>query len=170
LFLRLLAFLVLISYGTANIAGAQVTDDLPANGKWLVRAGKSRLDDSPMVIATLGAEGFEKDLHSLSRLVIRCVEGEAAVYVAQQFLNLGRNFKTTVRIGAQKAAPVRWSSSQDGNAVGLWSSKAAIDLIKKITSEKTLFVRLEGARSYDFFFELEGIESAIGHVRKACKW
>jgi type VI secretion system VasI family protein len=79
--------------------------------------------------------------------------------------------KVQYRVGDAAPATEQWISSQDNRAFGLWKSKLAISLIRKLEGAEEFYIRGDGnLGTSEALFKLSGVREAVAPVRKTCGW
>jgi hypothetical protein len=142
----------------------------PEPPRWEITDGKSKVDDSPEVRATLlSQEGTS--ISNAALLMIRCMERSTdLVVVPNGYLgSTNGNVRTLFRINDAPAIIEQWRGSTDGKAA---YSPNAVSRIKSLPENGTLFVRLTAynGHQHDATFSLGNVSEVRDRVSAACKW
>lgn len=154
-------------------------EQVDADGAWDVDISKSEFKDTTDVYLraesdnTLGCARYGAS--NSARLVIRCSENTTAMlivtgcHLASGFGGYGQ---VEYRFDDKPAGKRNFDVSTDNRALGLWSGKRSIGVIKKmIGSEKALFrFTPYGESPVTARFTVSGLEEAIKPLRKECNW
>lgn len=145
---------------------------LPGGAEWKIVETASPLDDSKIVRAGIPARtvDFTGVGNTTAVLVMSCQERKTNVYFVLDTLIMDDTVDVTYRIGKGKPISVRWDRSTNFKAVGLWSSKPAIQFLKGLPDNQSLFVRVKSRDTLDATFELGNVSSATSRLREACAW
>jgi Type VI secretion system VasI, EvfG, VC_A0118 len=108
-------------------------------------------------------------------LVIQCVEGETDVYVegnGKLMRFSGRSATVTYKIAGRSQSTRRFTSSNDGLAIGLWNSPGAVIFIKDIRGATKLHIEAKpsGSRTIMADFQLGHLDAAIRAAHSTCPW
>ncbi len=149
------------------------------HGPWLIRTSRSRIDDSPLVLARVEATD-EVAVGLTSRLIrptfwIRCVENVTALGITFEravMADMDGGGEVTFRLDDEPAFKRNLIESSNNRSLGLWSGAAAIPFIKEMLGKRTLLARVRPFNSARVLveFEIAGIEEAVKPVRAACGW
>ena len=108
-------------------------------------------------------------------LMLRCMEKTTAIFitgdchVASGFESYG---DVTFRVDENKAQTRSFDASTDSAALGIWSGKRAIPLVKELFAGAKLTVRFTpfGMSPVEATFDVTGTELAVTDLRSACSW
>ncbi len=145
-----------------------------SKGSWEVKTTRSPVDDSPTVSASNAA--FHVTNTGMGSpnvaLIIRCQEKSVVSYVVTSgFFGMSRGTLTVlIRIGETPAKSEKWEPSDDGKAVGLWSTNRAVTFAKELASTTRLLTRVTSFNGEQTTaqFDVTGVGSALDAVLQAC--
>lgn len=141
---------------------------------WMIREGRSSMDDSPQVTLSLIAENEVQGwLQSqFPVLYVRCKEGRIDTFIETGLSTnpeLGRYDEYTVRLRFDNGKPIiqRWSESTDNKALFAPNGLSAARMIAK--ADRMLFEFTPfNARPAIAEFKVAGLASKLDKVTAAC--
>ncbi|MDP2085218.1 MAG: type VI secretion system-associated protein TagO [Gemmobacter sp.] len=156
----------------------RTTETLQTDGDWSVRIEKSQLDDSTSVYISLESQNplrgrfGQKEPASLH---LRCKEKTtvAYIYFGGHFMSDNRGGgRVDYRVDNRPAKHRVMDESNDNQALGLWSGKAAIPFIKELMEGSSLYIRATpfSESMIEATFSIAGLAKAIEPLKAACKW
>lgn len=146
---------------------------------WNVKSSKSEFKDTTDVVMTvvsdnaLGCSRYGEADSAV--LIIRCSENTTAMYLAtgcHLASGHGGYGKVEYRFDEKPAGSRNFDASTDNRALGLWSGKRSIGLVKQMFgADKALFRFTPFSESsVTARFTITGLEEAIKPLRKECGW
>ncbi|MBC7737808.1 MAG: hypothetical protein H7245_11460, partial [Candidatus Saccharibacteria bacterium] len=159
----------------ATIDAAPPAPAPQTTGKWQVSKETSSIDDSAGAFLALQSNEFiagEFVGSGPAQRWLRCMEHTTAATLKMNdhcLTDIEGYGTVTYRIDDQKAAKVRMIASTDNKALGLWSGKSAIPLIKCLMRGKKVVFRIIpfNESPVEFTMDLDGPEAAITPLREA---
>ncbi len=152
----------------------------PVRRNWLVNKTTSAItDDTNHFVQTRSTNSVQCRPFSQAStpltLTARCMENSTAIMVmgdcqfASGFSGYG---EVTWRTDDDKARTRNFEASTDSLALGLWSGKQSIPVIKELLGKKRLVVRVTpfGLSPVEATFDITGLEEAIKPLRQECGW
>ncbi|MEZ5811703.1 MAG: type VI secretion system-associated protein TagO [Rhizobiaceae bacterium] len=139
---------------------------------WVVREGKSAIDDSPEVQAYLLPVAVSSTGIGEGELILmlRCYENTTSAVLSSNSYITGDSAQVTIRIGDDQAKTFRWRVSSNRRGVGLWSGSQSIPFIRSLRNNERLVVRLESRHRVDAQFELGNVSELAQKLANACNW
>lgn len=151
-------------------------DTMKFVGMWLVREQKAAVDDSPVVVAqNVSAHDFDSFASELTALMVRCVEGEAAVIMVQDDFLLSdfqnNTLRVTYRIDDEAAVNTNWSVLTSNMGAGLFGSSAQ-SMMRDLLDKEKIFIRVteNNGQNHDATLDLRGYKKVAEKVSAACKF
>lgn len=143
--------------------------------KWRVQTDQSKFDDTQNIHLYVNADDsvkIGKYDTVLPQLIVGCLENNTSFYIDYKHFLGSDDIRVEYRIDRGKTQSESWVISSDHYAVGVWSGRTAIPLIKRLLGKKKLLVRLTpySESSVAVSFTIAGLRDEIGPLAKACHW
>lgn len=145
-------------------------------GMWLVREQKAAVDDSPIVVAqNVSAHDFDSFASDLTALMVRCIEGEAAVIMVQDDFLLSdfqnNTLPVTYRIADEAAVNANWSVLTNNMGAGLFGVSAQ-SMMRELLDKEKIFIRVteRNGQNHDATLDLRGYKKVAEKVSGACRF
>ena len=104
-------------------------------------------------------------------MVMRCQRNTTSLYIIHGDYEINDTMSVAWRIDDAKPKTVRWTSSSDHKAVGLWSGGGAIPFLRGLQAGKRLTLRIRGrSDTYDLEYDLTGLQEGLSKVAETCNW
>lgn len=149
------------------------------NGNWIVSTDKSEFKDTTDVIVALRSENTlsckNYGAAEKASLILRCSENTTAMYLATDChlaSGHGGYGQVEYRFGEKPAHKREFNASTDNKALGLWSGRKSISMIKAMLGSERAIFRFTpyGNSPVTAKFNITGIDDAIAPLRKECGW
>ena len=157
----------------------RVTRQTPSEGKQFdVVTKTSKFNDATEVFVQLTSLNRVTDSYRAKQgritLVFRCFENTTALIINTDDY-MSNNYTNNVveyRLDADKAQKKKFTVSNSGTALGLWTGGSSIPFIKSMFGKESLVLRYtpynDNIKTAEF--NIAGLEEAIKPLRKACGW
>ena len=136
-------------------------------GNWQVSEGTSASDDTPILTAALEAIGGK------AALILRCQHNRTEVYVTvQSYVGAAQPLPVTYSINDGPATETRWLPAQEGNALFVPTSTAAMDFVHALPDQGTLSMTVYDfiGRGQQFQYNLGPTTELRDKMAVACHW
>lgn len=158
--------------GAADIAAARQT---PVVRNWSEQTSRSAIDDTPIVALTTRALGrptgsYNRELEI--RLVLRCANNTTNLFLQVDDYTGIDVLPVTFRVDSNPAFNRNLTPSSGREALGLWTGRDAIPVIRELLDSERLTVRyvLPGEDPQTVRFNTSDLETRIRALRTACNW
>ena len=169
-----------VSAAPAADAGPAVVphaDVAPPEG-WRLSQGPSPIDGSPNVTLELISPPGAREgggAAAPARLVIACRENVTNLYIvyAGAFMaGEGEWGRVVWRVDGGRARAAQMRESGDNAALGLWTGRAAIPMVRALLKGRALSLRATpfNGEAMTHVFPIAGLDAAIAPLRRACGW
>lgn len=138
-----------------------------AEGSWQVSEGKSPTDGTPTLTAVLEALGGK------AALILRCQRQRTEVYVTvQSYVGAAQPLPVTYTINDGPPIETRWLPAQEGNALFVPTSTAAIDFVRALPEQGTLSLTVHDfiGRGQQLQYKLGPVTELRDKIAASCQW
>ena len=161
----------------AGPAEARRVEDGTPEG-WRLSQGPSPIDGSPNVTLELISPPGAREgggAAAPARLVIACRENVTNLYIvyAGAFMaGEGEWGRVVWRVDGGRARAAQMRESGDNAALGLWTGRAAIPMVRALLKGRALSLRATpfNGEAMTHVFPIAGLDAAIAPLRRACGW
>jgi Putative peptidoglycan binding domain len=148
-------------------------DGYRMQGYFAIQETQAAIDDSPQYTA-MNISDYEVSAFSGKRLLIlRCVEGEAAViYTTGEFISTdfrSNSVPIVLRLDKDEAQQQAWNKLTNSQGAGLFGANGE-RLMRDLYDRGSIFLRAKGerGREYDAQFDLAGVRETVDEIAAAC--